>query len=118
MSSAFGYRAHPIGGDQRFHYGLDIAAESSAIIRSFADGTVLAVGESSDLGKYVEVAHANGYTTLYAHCSKITASSGQSVRLGDPIAEVGESGETTGPHLHFEIHRDTQYLNPIYYVTY
>lgn len=118
LSSAFGYRAHPIGGDQRFHYGLDIAAESSAIIRSFADGTVLAVGESSDLGKYVEVAHANGYTTLYAHCSKITASSGQSVRLGDPIAEVGESGETTGPHLHFEIHRDTQYLNPIYYVTY
>lgn len=118
LSSAFGYRAHPIGGDQRFHYGLDIASESSAIIRSFADGTVLAVGESSDLGKYVEVAHANGYTTLYAHCSKITASSGQSVRLGDPIAEVGESGETTGPHLHFEIHRDTQYLNPIYYVTY
>ena len=118
LSSAFGYRAHPIGNDQRFHYGLDIAAETGAIIRSFADGTVLAVGESSDLGKYVEVAHANGYTTLYAHCSKVTASSGQSVRLGDPIAEVGESGEATGPHLHFELHRDTQYLNPIYYVTY
>lgn len=118
LSSGFGYRDHPIEGVERFHYGLDIAAETGAVIRSFADGTVLAVGESSDLGKYVEVAHANGFTTLYAHCSKVTASSGQSVRLGDPIAEVGESGEATGPHLHFELHRDTQYLNPIYYVSY
>lgn len=62
------------------------------------------------------VAHANGYTSLYAHCSRVTASSGQQVALGDPIAEVGQTGQTTGSHLHFELHQDTVYLNPIYYV--
>ena len=65
----------------------------------------------------MELLHDNGYSTLYAHCSKITASSGQQVKLGDPIAEVGETGEATGPHLHFALCQDTQYINPIYYVT-
>lgn len=61
--------------------------------------------------------HAGGYTTLYAHCSRINASSGQSVRMGDPIAEVGNTGDATGYHLHFELHQDNIYLNPVYYVT-
>ena len=117
LSSAFGYRDHPVEQDEKFHYGLDFAAEAGAIIRAFADGKVTAVGESSDLGKYVELQHENGYSTIYAHCSKVTASSGQTVRLGDPIAEVGETGEATGPHLHFALCQDTLYLNPIYYVT-
>lgn len=117
LSDGFGYRQHPMTQTQRFHYGMDIAADSGTVIGAFADGVVTAVGDSSDLGKYVELAHANGYSTLYAHCSRITASSGQSVRMGEPIAEVGQTGEATGPHLHFELHRDTLYLNPIYYVT-
>lgn len=116
ISDPFGYRTHPIQGDVLFHYGVDIAADSGTIIRSFADGTVTAVGESSELGKYVTVVHSGDYTTLYAHCSRVTASSGQQVSLGDPIAEVGETGQTTGPHLHFELHHDKLYLNPIYYV--
>ena len=90
--------------------------DRQSVIISFADGTVTAVGESSLLGKYVTVLHANNYTTLYAHCSRIMASSGQQVRMGDPIAEVGQTGQATGPHLHFELHLDTVYLNPIYYV--
>lgn len=118
LSSGFGYRTHPTGGEERFHYGLDIAAESGSVITSFADGVVTAIGESADLGKYVELAHGGGCTTLYAHCSKVTASGGQTVRMGDPIAEVGESGDTTGPHLHFVLCRNDVYLNPIYYVAY
>ncbi len=117
VTDIFGYRTHPIEGDQKFHYGLDVDAQSGDIICSFADGTVTAVGESSDLGKYLTVLHENDYTTLYAHCSRITASSGQRVKMGDPIAEVGDTGQTTGPHLHFELHRNTTYLNPIYYVS-
>ena len=81
-----------------------------------ADGTVTAVGESSSYGKYCIVAHQGGYTTLYAHCSRVTASSGTAVQRGQKIAEVGETGMATGPHLHFELQRDGVYLNPIYYV--
>lgn len=117
VTDGFGYRDHPIDGDMRFHYGVDMEANSGDVICSFADGTVTAVGESSDLGKYITVLHANGYTTLYAHCSRITASSAQQVKAGDPIAEVGDTGRTTGAHLHFEMHRDTTYLNPVYYVS-
>ena len=117
VTDGFGYRDHPIDGDMRFHYGVDMEANSGDVICSFADGTVTAVGESSDLGKYITVLHANGYTTLYAHCSRITASSAQQVKAGDPIAEAGDTGRTTGPHLHFEMHCDTTYLNPVYYVS-
>ena len=117
VTDGFGYRDHPIDGDMRFHYGVDMEANSGDVICSFADGTVTAVGESSDLGKYITVLHTNGYTTLYAHCSRVTASSAQQVKAGDPIAEVGDTGRTTGPHLHFEMHRDTTYLNPVYYVS-
>lgn len=116
LSDGFGYRTHPISGVDRFHYGLDIAAEEGSVITAFAAGTVTAMGEASDRGKYVEITHPNGYSTLYAHCSRITASNGQTVAPGDPIAEVGQTGQATGPHLHFELHRNTTYLNPIYYV--
>ena len=118
LSSGFGFRTDPLEGDGRFHYGLDIAAEEGAVVSSFAAGTVTAVGESSDLGRYVTVPHPNGYTTLYAHCARITASGGQQVACGDPIAEVGDTGRATGPHLHFELHHGGTYLNPIYYVSF
>ena len=117
LTSKFGYRTHPIAGEERFHYGVDIDAEEGAVIHAFADGKVTAVGESSELGKYVTVLHANDISTLYAHCKCITASSGQTVKLGAPIAEVGDTGQATGPHLHFEVQQDTTYLNPIYYVS-
>lgn len=117
LTDKFGYRIHPIDGDQQFHYGLDLEAPEGTVIGSFAEGRVSAVGESSQLGKYVTVVHAGDFTTLYAHCSRITASAGQQVKLGDPIAEVGATGQATGPHLHFELYRDTTYYNPIYYVS-
>lgn len=116
VTDRFGYRNDPIRGGVQFHYGVDIAADSGTVIRAFAAGTVTVVGESAELGKYVTVVHPGNCVSLYAHCSAITASSGQQVALGDPVAEVGETGRTTGPHLHFELQRDDLYLNPIYYV--
>ncbi len=117
LTSNFGYREHPVEGEERFHYGVDLAADTGTAIRCFADGTVTAVGESSSYGRYCIVTHEGGYSTLYAHCSRVTASSGTAVKEGQKIAEVGESGMATGPHLHFELHRDGTYLNPIYYVS-
>ena len=117
ISDQFGYRTHPIDNNGQFHYGIDLQADEGTVIRSFADGEVTAVGESATLGKYVTVQHEGGYQTLYAHCSRVTASSGQLVQMGDPIAEVGQTGQATGPHLHFELLLDTLYLNPVYYVT-
>lgn len=117
LSSSFGYRVHPVEGEERFHYGIDLAADSGTAVSCFANGTVTAVGESSSYGKYCIVTHSGGYTTLYAHCSRITVSSGTSVSRGEKIAEVGETGMATGPHLHFELHQDGVYLNPIYYVS-
>ena len=117
LSSDFGYREHPTEGEERFHYGVDLAADTGTEVRCFADGTVTAVGDSSSYGRYCVVAHEGGYSTLYAHCSRVTASSGAAVKRGQKIAEVGETGMATGPHLHFELQRDGVYLNPIYYVS-
>ena len=117
LSSGFGYREHPTEGEERFHYGVDLAADTGAEVRCFADGTVTAVGDSSSYGRYCVVAHEGGYSTLYAHCSRVTASSGTAVKRGQKIAEVGETGMATGPHLHFELQREGTYLNPVYYVS-
>jgi len=117
VSSEYGYREHPVEGEERFHYGIDLAANTGTAISCFADGTVKAVGESSSYGKYCIVDHGGGYSTLYAHCSRITTSSGREVSGGEKIAEVGETGIATGPHLHFELQKDGTYLNPVYYVT-
>lgn len=117
LSSDFGYREHPTEGEERFHYGVDLAADVGTEVDCFADGTVTAVGESSSYGRYCIVAHEGGYSTLYAHCSRITVSSGAAVSRGQKIAEVGETGMATGPHLHFELQRQGTYLNPVYYVS-
>lgn len=117
ITSRFGFRDHPLEDSERFHYGIDLACEEGEVICTFADGRVTTVAESADLGKYVVVAHADGYSTLYAHCSRINASSGQVVRMGEPIAEAGDTGEATGVHLHFELHQNNLYLNPVYYVS-
>lgn len=115
LSSPFGWREHPVEGGNRFHYGVDLAAESGTDVLAFADGEVYASGESSTLGNYIMLRHEGGYITLYAHCSRVTAAGG-SVSMGEKIAEVGATGLATGSHLHFELHDGELYLNPIYYV--
>ena len=116
MTSPFGWRADPVSGEERFHYGVDIAGAEGDSVSCFADGSVGTVGESALLGNYVTVNHDLGFSTLYAHCSAIAVSAGQRVQKGEVIASVGATGNATGPHLHFEVHDGGQYLNPVYYV--
>ncbi len=112
LTSGFGWREDPNGGAEAFHTGIDLAAEEGTAFACFADGTVGVVGESAVLGKYLTVRHAEGYETLYAHCSRITVSSGQSVARGGKLGEVGATGNATGAHLHFELLSDSKYLDP------
>ncbi len=114
-TSDFGWREDPVTGRETFHYGVDLAADEGTEIDCFADGTVGVVAESVELGKYLTVHHANGVMTLYAHCSRITVPSGAAVKRGEKLAEVGSTGNATGPHLHFEIHDGNTYLDPAYY---
>lgn len=116
VTSPFGWREHPVTGVEAFHYGIDIGAEEGAAIVCFADGTVGAVGESTELGKYLTVNHADGYSTLYAHCSAVSVAAGNSVAQGQKIAAVGQTGNATGPHLHFEVHDGEVFVDPAYYL--
>ncbi|MBP1737374.1 MAG: peptidase [Oscillospiraceae bacterium] len=116
VSSTFGYRTHPVSGVYRFHFGTDIAADTGTTIEAFADGVVEYVGESSEYGLYVQLDHANNVKTFYCHCSELDVTQGETVTAGQKIAEVGSTGDSTGPHLHFEVKKDGIYLNSIYYV--
>mgnify|MGYP005755197001 FL=1 len=116
LTSAFGSRLSPTTGQPGFHYGLDIASDEGVVIGAFADGTVREVGES-DYGNYLIVDHADGFSTLYAHCSSISAAVGDAVKCGEEIARVGQTGNATGPHLHLEIWKDGAALDPSNYLT-
>lgn len=114
----FGWRVHPILGELRFHYGTDIGAAEGSDIVSFADGTVLATGEDPEgYGLYVIVGHAEGWRTLYAHCSELLVPAGTWVEKGQTLARVGMTGLATGPHLHFELTHEEVYYNPEYYLS-
>jgi Membrane proteins related to metalloendopeptidases len=112
QSSGFGNRKDPFTGGRAFHSGLDFAAPSGTSVFSAADGVVSFVGERSGYGKVVEVEHGNGLSTRYTHLSGYLARVGQKVSTGTPIAKVGSTGRSTGPHLHFEVRRGDQALDP------
>lgn len=114
-SSGFGSRLSPITGQPGFHYGIDVAADEGEEIGAFADGTVREIGESS-YGKYLIVDHEEGFSTLYAHCSSISAKVGQTFKMGEEIAKVGQTGNATGPHLHLELWKDGAALDPANYL--
>ncbi|NUP98955.1 MAG: peptidoglycan DD-metalloendopeptidase family protein [Armatimonadetes bacterium] len=113
FTSAFGWRIHPITGTRRFHDGQDIAAPSGTTIRAAASGTVVKSGWMRAYGKTVMISHGSGYTTLYGHCSSLLVSDGQTVSQGQPIARVGSTGWSTGPHLHFSVYRNGGAINPM-----
>ncbi|MEG2420784.1 MAG: M23 family metallopeptidase [Oscillospiraceae bacterium] len=116
VSSGYGYREHPVDGAYKFHYGTDIGAEEGEAVGSFADGVVDFIGESPAYGLYIQVRHDGGVTSFYAHCSKLCAGDGQRVSMGEKIAEVGDTGNATGPHLHFELKQDGVFYDPSYYI--
>lgn len=103
LTSYFGMRNSPYTGRPKMHEGLDIAANTGTPIYATADGVVARVETSAGYGKTVVVDHGYGYRTLYAHNSKNLVKRGQRVSRGDKIAEVGNTGRSTGPHVHYEV---------------
>lgn len=116
LNSGYGYRDHPINGRYQFHGGVDIGGQKGDPITAFAAGTVEYIGEDDSYGLYLQIDHGSGVKSFYAHCSRILVSKGQTVALGEKIAEVGSSGVSTGPHLHLELKYFKMHLNPAYYV--
>jgi len=112
QSSAFGNRTDPFTGGRAFHSGLDFAAPKGTPVLSAAKGVVTFVGIRSGYGNVVEVTHANGLITRYAHLSSFLSEEGQAVNTGTPIARVGSTGRSTGPHLHFEVRKADNAMNP------
>lgn len=98
------------------HQGLDIAAQTGTKIKAVADGTVTFAGEKGGYGKLVIIDHGNGIETYYGHCSELYAKVGKKVIAGDIIAAVGNTGNSTGSHLHFELRKDGKYVNPQHYL--
>ena len=103
LSSSYGERVHPRGGDPRFHTGLDLRARGGTPVYAAADGTVSLSGASGAYGNVVLLDHGGGLQTLYAHHERNLVQVGDAVRRGQPIALVGRTGNATGDHLHFEV---------------
>jgi murein DD-endopeptidase MepM/ murein hydrolase activator NlpD len=103
ITSPFGWRSNPFGGSPEFHQGLDIAAPSGTTVTAAAGGTVIMAQWYGGYGNYILIDHGGGYSTGYGHLSAIYVSSGQSVQRGQAIGAVGSTGQSTGPHLHFEV---------------
>jgi murein DD-endopeptidase MepM/ murein hydrolase activator NlpD len=116
ISSKYGYRKDPFTGKKTFHHGVDIAGKKSSEIVAVASGVVTEAGQKSGYGYFVEIRHADGYTTRYAHNSEIFVDVGDLVEKGQPIGAMGSSGRSTGPHVHFEIARNGKSLNPSKYL--
>ena len=117
ITSKYGYRDHPIIENASFHTGLDIAAKKGTDISAFADGTVIESGKNKTYGNYLLIEHKNGIRSFYGHNSRLSVKKGQKVKLGQKIAEVGSTGMSTGPHLHFEVRKGTTRLDPALYIS-
>ena len=116
MTSNFGWRQDPFGEGQSFHHGLDMGVPTGTAVLAFSGGTVEYIGESDIYGQYLQIDHGNGVKSFYAHCSKLCVQQGQKVEAGEKVAESGETGNATGPHLHLELKWNGIYLNPAYYI--
>lgn len=117
ITSDFGHRPNPFGKGHVFHRGIDMAAPVGTPVQAVATGTVITAKRDRSYGEFVVIDHHNGYRTLYAHNSKLLVRAGDRVKVGQQIAKVGSTGQSTGPHLHFEIHRDGKRVDPSPYLT-
>jgi murein DD-endopeptidase MepM/ murein hydrolase activator NlpD len=113
ISSGFGERFHPILGYRRMHDGIDLAAPYGTPVVAAADGRVVTAGWHGGYGREVELAHSGGIETIYGHMSRVVVAAGAYVRRGQVVGYVGSTGLSTGPHLHYEVHRDGRLVNPL-----
>lgn len=116
VSSPFGYREHPVEGEYLFHYGIDLAADEGQAVLAFADGQVSFAGTDEGYGNYCILSHADGFSSLYAHLDSLAVEKGQELEMGQLLGHAGQTGNATGPHLHFELMYHGLYLNPEYYL--
>lgn len=112
ITSGFGFRIHPITGKQDYHTGVDIGAAAGTAIYTPFDGRVVTIGVDYAYGNFVVVDHGDGLMTYYSHCQSISVKLGQAVKKGQTVAKVGNTGLSTGPHLHFEIMIEGSYVDP------
>lgn len=117
ITSGFGYRKEVMAGSGTFHNGIDIAVNAGAPIIAAKAGRVISASYHYSMGNHIIIDHGNGVYTIYMHSSKLLASVGQDVNQGQMIALVGSTGMSTGPHLHFSIKLNGQYVNPLNYVS-
>lgn len=116
ISSPFGWRIHPIYGVKKMHTGMDIAVPLGGKIVAANDGKVQYSGLLGGYGNVIIIDHGGGITTLYAHNSKLLVKEGQWVKKGQAITKAGSTGNSTGPHLHFEVRKNGSYINPLPWV--
>jgi len=116
IASGFGYRIDPVYKTVKFHPGLDFAAPQGTPIYATANGTVSIAGNTGNgYGNHVVINHGYGYETLFGHMVRVKAKAGQKVRRGEVIGWVGSTGKSTGPHCHYEVHKNGQKIDPIYF---
>jgi murein DD-endopeptidase MepM/ murein hydrolase activator NlpD len=116
ISSGFGERMDPFTGEEGIHKGVDFAAPAGTQVQAVAAGLITWAGPREGYGNLVEIEHGKGYSTRYAHNSVILVKLGDQVQRGDAIAEVGSTGRSTGPHVHFEVLRDGVQVDPMSFV--
>ncbi len=114
IASGWGWRSDPFTKARKFHYGMDFTAKTGTPVYASGDGIVKrADNNSSGYGNHVRIDHGNGYVSLYAHLSRYNVHKGQKVKRGDIVGFVGSTGRSTGPHLHYEIFKDGERINPL-----
>jgi murein DD-endopeptidase MepM/ murein hydrolase activator NlpD len=116
VSSNFGSRLHPISGKKQFHRGVDIPGKEGSSVLAVADGVVIRSTKGPAYGWLVEIDHGDSYSTLYSHNRKNLVSQGETVVKGQAIAELGSTGRSTGPHVHFEVSKNKRNINPVRYL--
>ena len=115
VSSYYGYRINPVTGAEQFHRGVDIAVPTGTGVLAAMDGTVTTAAYDSYYGNYIVIEDSNGYCTKYAHMDTLSVSAGQAVKHGDSIGTTGNTGSSTGSHLHIECLYNGEYYNPLFY---
>jgi len=116
ISSYFGYRTDPFNGRRARHDGIDLAGKKGSEVISVASGVITWAGKRYGYGNLVEINHGNGYVTRYGHNEIIEVKVGDTVKKGETIARMGSTGRSTGPHVHFEVHKNGRVVDPMRYV--